>query len=122
MPVVPLHVLSVVEISKLYNLLYSAVFFCHYLANMFEKFAASDAKNAARSENTLNKDGKDVFTRAKEEAKETFGEEAITESPDLAKNCSSEIKEDTSKAGNDRGKLMFKIFNLYARSRIGQIA
>ena len=90
---------------------------------MFEKFAASDARNAAQSENTLNKDGKDVFTRAEEEAKETFGEEAVTESPDLEKNCSSETKEDTSKAGDDQGKLMFKIFNrLYGRSRIGQIA
>ena len=66
---------------------------------MFEKFAASDARNAARSENPLNKDGKDVFTRAEEEAKEKFGEEAATGSSDIEKNCTTENKEDTTGNG-----------------------
>lgn len=67
---------------------------------MFEKFAASDARNAARSESSLNKDGKDVFTRAEEEAKQKLGEEAVTGSSDLEKKCTSENKEDTSTTDN----------------------
>lgn len=47
-------------------------------ANMFDKFAARDAKNAAQAESSLNPDGKDVFTKAEEEAKAIFGDELAT--------------------------------------------
>ena len=56
------------------------------VANMFDKFAARDAKNEARAQRSLNKDGKDVFARAEEEAKVTLGEEAETKSTDVAAN------------------------------------
>ena len=45
---------------------------------MFDKFAARDAKNAAQAESSLNPDGKDVFTKAEEEAKAIFGDELAT--------------------------------------------
>jgi hypothetical protein len=51
---------------------------CHFVANMFDKFAARDAKNAAQAESSLNPDGKDVFTKAEEEAKAIFGDELAT--------------------------------------------
>ena len=68
---------------------------------MFDIFAARDAKNAARAQSLLNQDGKDVFTRAEEEAKATLEDETTTESTDVANNLLNEKDKD-----NDKGKLI----------------
>ena len=69
-------------------------------ANMFDKFAARDAKNAARTKSSPDQDGKDVFTRAEEEAKARFTDETVPESIDEAKNVS---ETDKDKSNEDKG-------------------
>lgn len=80
---------------------------CHYIANMFDIFAERDAKKAARNESSVNKDGKDVFTRAEEEAKAKFEGEVETESTDVAPNVSDEKTSNTSITEQDKGKFRF---------------
>ena len=88
----------------------------HFVANMFDKFAAVDAKNAARAKSLLNRDGKDVFTRAEEEAKATFTDETTTESTDETKNISETVK-DKSDKDKEKGKLEKTFFQVLRQKR-----
>lgn len=65
---------------------------------MFDKFAARDAKSNSGSKSSLRQNGKDVFTRAEEEAEKTFGDKI--ESTVEGKN--RENKSDTSTMDNDK--------------------
>ena len=71
---------------------------------MFDKFAAADAKNAARAKSSPDQDGKDVFTRAEEEAKARFTEETVPESIDEAKNVSETDKDKNNEDKNSQDK------------------
>ena len=73
-------------------------------ANMFDKFAARDAKNAARTKSSPDQDGKDVFTRAEDEAKARFADETVPESIDEAKNVCESDKDKSSKDKGDETK------------------
>ena len=73
------------------------------LANMFDKFAATDAKNTARSKEQEFPDGKDVFSRAEDEATKhedeaTKAEEETTNSEGLATDA---VGEEKAKTVND---------------------
>ena len=63
---------------------------------MFDKFAATDAKNTARSKEQEFPDGKDVFSRAEDEA--TKAEEETTNSEGLATDA---VGEEKAKTVND---------------------
>lgn len=66
-------------------------------ANMFDKFAARDAEKTARSQGEGLADGKDVFTRAEEEAQKTYGSEAgsdnVTPEASEEKNGNTSVEE-----------------------------
>ena len=84
---------------------------------MFDKFAATDAKKAARTKSSPDQDGKDVFTKAEEEAKARFTDETVPESIDEAKNVSETDKdknnEDKNSQDKEKGKVKESLFSKY---------
>ena len=102
--------------KMIWNHLINSSFISISLANMFDKFAATDAKNTARSKEQEFHDGKDVFSRAEDEARKqedeaTKAEEETTKHEDEATKAEEETTNSEGLAADAVGEEKAKTVN-----------